>query len=38
MIVFELLQECEARFHVDLLVEVPEVLPTDMFTIDLRGN
>ena len=35
---FELLQEYEARFHVGLHVEVPEVLPTSMFAIDLKGN
>ena len=38
VIVFELLQEYEARFHVALPVEVLEVLPTDMFAIDLRGK
>jgi len=31
VIVLELLQEYEARFHVALPVEVLEVLPTDMF-------
>ena len=36
VIMFELLQEYEARFHVGLPVEVPEVLPTDMFAIDLK--
>ena len=35
---FELLQEYEARFHVGLHVEVPEVLPTSMFAIDPKGN
>jgi len=38
VILFELLQEYEARFHVGLLVEVPEVLPTSMFATDLKGN
>ena len=33
---FELLQEYEAQFHVGLPVEVPEVLPTSMFAINLK--
>ena len=33
---FEFLQECEARFHVGLPVEIPEVLPANMLAIDLK--
>ena len=33
---FEVLQEYEARSHAGLPVEVPEVLPTNMFAINLR--